>query len=529
MAKRNTPSIRTALQRARDEAEIARLQLETRRNKRRLEIMQKYDAVETNRLRRRAARETGDEGSIYDMTRRALGANLGRDLERNYSPARSLIHQFRVNCVGSLGKIRVNVEGGDDAADYFNSVWSKNCDFRTDMDWSTWLQNTLAGIIREGDQLTVFDDGITDDDSGKLLTWETDQIAPLQDSELLKAPDEYKGLIQDNGILRDGWGREVAYIASGKRGLSVIGNIDDATIFPRGIARLMRNPWRHNQGRGVPVMVTPAGNFVDIYEILTSELQTAKRAAKQWAYVQRSDAVTDWDDPGSAPEFLPENTGKTATEVDAEGANLATATGAKNYEKLEAFAGGFVDYIDPDDNVTIPDIKHPNKDIPAFLEAVHGFSGSALGMAAAYTRLRADTSYTAFRGDMIMSWVTFYWLQKRLERVAADWVGVRVLTWAMRKKLIKKLPDRWESKVSWTWPRMPEVDELDAQNAITAGLKNGTLDFAALLGPDWNRKLEDYAKQVDEIRRLGLPLSILEAKSGGMSNPKKDNGATQGE
>ena len=504
------------LQQAKEKAQIARLELQAKQDLRRAAVLARYDATDGNKSRRQPQIEWQSEGEIYDMTRRAMGCNLGRDLERNYSPARSIMVQFRVNVVGSQGKIRVNTDGGDEAADWFNEEWAKDCDFRSDMHWSDWLQNTLAGIIREGDQLTVFDDALTPDDTGKLLTWEADQIAPLSESIL---PEEYKSkrCTQDNGIIRDRMGRELAYIATGKRGRTVIDSMDDATIYPRGTARLMCNPWRHNQGRGVPAIVTPAGNFCDLYEILSSELQTAKRSAKQYANVKRGDAVTDYDNPTGGQAWLPENAGKDASTVAAEGANSAAAEGAKNYERLEAFAGGFVDYLAPGDEVQIPDLKHPNSNLTPFMDAVHGLSGSALGMAAAYTRLRADSSYTAFRGDMIMTWVTFYWLQKRMERIAADWAGVRAVKWAIRKGIIKPLPSKWEQSISWTWPRMPEVDQLDAENATAQALKNGTLDYAQLLGPDWERRLGDMAKQVEVIRNLGLPLGILEGKSGGMA------------
>lgn len=518
---------RTPLESARDKREIAEQNLQAEVARRRTKIVQEYDVLKANRARRQPAKETKDEGKIYDMTRRALGCNLGRDLERNYSPARSLLHQFRVNVVGSLGKMRLNISGGEEAADWFNGEWSKDCDFRSDLHWSDWLANTIAAIIREGDQLTVFDDQVTGEDTGKLLTWESDQIAPLTEG-LLKGT-KYDGAVQDNGILRDELGREVAYIATGKRGMIKLDKKEDFTIYPRGMARLMCNPWRQNQGRGIPALVTAAGNFVDMYELLASELQTAKRAAKQYAHVKRADAVTNWDDPTADPEFLPENAGQPPATVDAAGANETTGAGARNYEQLEAMAGGLVDYVDPADSIVIEDPKHPNANVPAFMDAVHGFSGSSMGIASAYTKLRADKSYTAFRGDMIMTWVTFYYLQKKMERIAADWVGVRAVQWAARKGIIGEPEKGWQSKISWTWPKMPEVDQLDYEQAVAQGLKNGTLDFAALLGPDWERRLEDYAKQVDKVRELGLPLDVLEGKSGGIVNPKKNGSAAEGQ
>jgi hypothetical protein len=133
--------------------------------------------------------------------------------------------------------------------------------------------------------------------------------------------------------------------------------------------------------------------------------------------------------------------------------------------------------------------------------------------------MRADSSYTSFRGDMIMTWVTFYWLQKWLERRAADWIARKALAWAVRRKQIAPLADQWERKLSWTWPRMPEVNQLDAENAVAAGLKNGTTDYSQLLGPDWRRRLEGLAEQIKTVRQLELPLRVLETASGGQVEP----------
>lgn len=507
---------------ARERHELAKLAFETRRFSR---LAAKYDATEPSRARRQPTRELTNEGAVYDMTRRLLGCNLGRDLERNYSPARSILHQMRVNVVGPLGKLRVNAPGGDDAGAWFNEVWSKDCDFRDDADFSTVLQNILASVIREGDVLAVVDDGVVEN-TGKLLTWESDQVAPLSDKAI--ADTKYPGATQDNGILRDSWGRVLAYISTGKRGLPVIDNAKDATIWPRDAARLIRNPWRLNQGRGVPSLLTPSTNFVDLYEILAGELATAKRAAKQYAFVRRTNAVTDWDSPASSPEFLPENDGRTSTDVATDGANQTTHT-AKNYEKLEALTGGLTDYLDPEDAVEFPPADRPNVHLPEFLAAVNGMAGSALGMAFAYTRLRADSSYTAFRGDMVLTWVTFRWLQKWLERRAADWIARKVITWAQRTGKIPALPAGWERALSWSWPVMPEVNELDAQKAIAQALKNGTTDYSTLLGPDWRKRLTDFAEMVETIRTLELPLAILETASGGTATqadktaPNKDD------
>jgi len=521
------PTRRTPLQVAQDREETSRLNLLADLHVKRREVLNKYDVVETNKARRQAKTETGGEGEIYDMTRRLRGCNLGRDLERNYSPAKGIMHQFRVNVVGSLGKMQLNIAGGEEATKWFNEIWSPDCDFRSELHFSDWLGNSLGGAMRDGDQLTVFDDGVVED-SGKLLTWESDQVAPVSDNVLrmiqseMQIPADVK-LVQDNGILRDKWGREVAYISSGKRGIAMYDKREDVTVWPRktGSVKLMRLPWRQNQGRGVPIMIASASNFLDLYELIASELMSAKRAAKQYGYVSREEAVANFDDPTADPEFLGENLGKTGATVDAEGANEATATGAKNYERFESFTGGYMDYISKGDTVNIPEIKHPNKEIAPFIDAVHGFSGSALGVASAYAKLRADKAYTAFRGDMVMTWVTWYWVQKILERMAADWVGIRALRWAMRHGKIANLAAGWEQSMSWTWPVMPEIDELKAAKAVEQQLKNGTTDWSKLLGPDWEKKLRSFGKQVNVVREILLPLGLLETKSGAPTTEEK--------
>jgi len=518
--------------RAKRDRDLARLELETVAIKKKTEYLQNYDVLNPNRLRKAATAERKSENETYDMSRRLKGAALGRDLERNYSPAKSIIHQIKVNVVGSMGKLRINKGDKDKekntdaqtATDWFNQVWSKDCDYRDDCDWSTTLGNYLAAVLREGDIAHLVDDGVTQNDSGQLLAWEADQCVPYATGTWpsVEYAGKEKGDIQDSGLIRDSFGRIKGFVVTGKRGETALSNVEDGTIYSRGIMRLTKNPWRVNQGRGVPSLITSAANFIDVYDILAAELQTAKRAAKQYGYVKRSEAVMDFDNPLLKTGYLPENDGQAQATADTQNANLAAATGARNYEQFEQFAGGLVDYLDKDDEVTFPDINRPNANLVAFMDAVNGMSGAAMGLARVYTTLQATSSYTAFRGEMIMTWITFRWLQKWLERNVCDWTAVRVLRWAMRKGEVPKLSAGWERRISWGWPKMPEVKEIDAQKAIAEALKNGTTDYSELLGPEWRKRLECFADMVDVIRDLNLPLSILETKSGGVTGPEPE-------
>ena len=510
----------TKLKQAQDKNEIAKLTLDTALRSRKLKFVNKYDATRPTVKRRQPVIERGNEDRIYSMRERGKGVNIGRDLERNYAPAKGIIHQFKVNVVGSLGKLQVNIKDGEDAGKWFNSDWSKDCDYRDDVHFSTNCQNVVASVMREGDLLAYVDDGLIED-SGKLVHWEADQIIPLSEKALLDAKG-YTKATQENGILRGKWGKVLAYVCSGKRGLTVIDDVKDALILKRESARLVKNPWRLNQGRGIPTILTSATNFQDLYEILSKELQSAKVAAGSYANVERADAVTDWDDPASNPEHLPENTGKTALEVAGESANDKDSTDP-NYDRLDSYTGGYVDYLVKGDKINIPDIKRPNVHLMEFCEVVLGHAGASVGLARAYTLLKADSSYTSFRGDMILSWVTFYAMQKWLERSYADWVARKVLTWAQRKKKIKPLAKGWEQTISWLWPDMPAVDELKEEQGKAQAIKNGTTDYSKLLGPDWRKKLKALADQLDFARDLALPLSAFEQKSGGAA-PSETNG-----
>jgi len=137
--------------------------------------------------------------------------------------------------------------------------------------------------------------------------------------------------------------------------------------------------------------------------------------------------------------------------------------------------------------------------------------------------LRADSSYTAFRGDMIMTWAgAFYPMQKLLERTFADHVAVKALTWGQRKGFVPMLPAGWEQSLSWQWPRMAEVDTAKQQTAIAQAIKNGVTDWSQLIGPDWMQHFDALAQQIEYARAKGIPLSNMETKSGGAIAPASE-------
>ena len=163
-----------------------------------------------------------------------------------------------------------------------------------------------------------------------------------------------------------------------------------------------------------------------------------------------------------------------------------------------------------------------------FIDFVMDSGGAAMGIAHAYTRLKADTSYTSFRGDMVMTWAgAFYPEQKDMEHDFLDWATIRAIKWNLRHGGFKNAPtDGWERKISWMLPKMPFIKELEERKANAQALKNGEVTYAELLGPGWLAKFEQLEKEINQIIERGLPLEILETKSGGATadnNQEEEN------
>lgn len=517
----------------------------------------KYDAVTgssgaagSGNKRRQAQVEIQEEGGkagILNNNQRLLAINLARDSERNYSVAKSIFKQLRNNVVGSDAKIQVNTNDdfAKEATEWFNKDFFVNCDFRSTEDFSKIARNVVAAKKREGDILVMFDDGsslnVKPEGTGKIICWDADQLAEVSDGDK-KLP---AGATQEGGVVRDQYGREIGYIVAKKRGSQQV-NFEDASFFRRdpdnedaNSVKLIKSTYRVNQGRGTADMLSSIADLLDCYEMRSKELQSAKVAAALAGTITREEAVEDFDDErfdptadnsddsAGATNTLPENQTKPVT-----------------YERMENLTGGYFDYLAKGDKLELHDIKRPNVHMAEFLDHVTDAAGAVFGFAHAYSRMKADTSYTAFRGDMILSWVSIYVEQKDLEREFLDWVAVRAIRWAIKTKRITAVaPIGWEKKLSWHLPVMPFVDELKERQGNAAALKNAEKDFSELLGPQWKDKMDALAEQVAYAREKGLDwLGIFEAKSGGtmtggneptlqeeMTPGKQDNGDTEDE
>jgi capsid protein len=511
MAKRN--AVETA--RARYEA----LSYEVK--SRRLEnVLAKYDAVDSStssKKRRQPVIETQDDHQLLTSAGRLRSVGLARDLQRNFVDAAAHLRQFRNAAVGDGPKLAIQTDDEDLNADidhWFNNIYAHNCSARDRLTLRMLVGLVLQSVKREGDVVIAFDDFLNDD--GRLWFWESDQICNMREADFKKntqfpVDQDYS---QDEGVIYDVNGREVGYIVSWKRGQMEV-SAEDATILPVGVAVMIRDPWRLNQRRGVSEMLNPGAMYQDSYEILSKELQSAKVAAGLAGVVKRQEGAEMFLlDQGTDPESIIDNTASSV---------VTTPVIPKNYDNLEALTGGYMEYIDPEDEVNILNWDRPNINLKDFLDRVTTSAGASLGLAKTYATLTPAGSFTAFRGDMLLTWSQFGWDQKTLEQLALDWIATKAIGWAIRKGLLSNIPADFAQRLFWQWPKMPSTDPLKTQKSTSESLANLTTDYAAELGPNWKKKLERAAEQRAMLEEVGLiyPRHPWQDPENGVSNQEE--------
>lgn len=492
----------------------------------------KFDvlALHAQRKRRQPLIETLTEEKILRLYDRLRGINLCRDLERNFTAAKAMLNQRKLNVVGNGPKLRMHTgspEANERIASWFNTSWAKNCDFRGDlqddgsvaggMHLAEHVQLALAALTREGDTLCVFDDGLIEN-TGKILWFEADQFPRLSDLETA-APKPWNSYRQESGVLFDRWGRVAAYVAHSGHGKSEVNyDPENVMIVPASKGRFLKRVWRFNQLRGTAEMLTTAADLQDMYELRSSEIQTGKVGSKFAGVVKKESAADEM-------QFRREQTAEAQYDPTlAQPADGLPNTGV-SYDRLEALTGGFMEYMEPGDEFKLLDFNRPTINFIESVNAILRGAGAAMGLSKTYTTLNTESSYTAFRGDMLLSWAQFYADQKFLERHLMDWLACRAIKWAAASgQLGVELPEGWESAMSWAWPQMPAVDPLKESMAHANDIKHAFASYSEILGPDWKKTIHQLAEEIREIKDQQLPAMAFENQKDGLRFTNSANG-----
>ena len=513
----------------------------TTTQKRLQSISMKYDAITrpTRGTNSRPSVELKDERGQHNPMEWAKGVASARDLERNFAGTKALLRQKRVLCVRQGPKLAV--KSGSDAFDaaatgFFNEDWAKSCDSRDDLHFGDFIGLSLTAAYREGGLLVMFDDLVRND--GGLMAWEVDQLAEVEPKEWPAyatarniTEDDGTPYIQNNGAVLDAWGRVHGYIVTRKRGFSRV-SPEEATYLPRwhqrwnpnGSARLFKLPWRVNQYHGTPDLFAIANEQWDIYEMKRAELASAKAASRRVAFVETGEesemgVIRALQKAGMTPDQLDQVlSGSGSEDEQAQAKALVEQALGNRYDTLESELGAILEYGNPGDKLTMHQHDRPAASVRDWADNAQEVSGAALGLARSRATWKAQGSYTAFRGEELMTWEGAQFDQKALERSLCDFCAIKAIGWAIaRRQITETAPAGWERRLAWTWPQMQEVDEERAERAIDLRLKGGRTDYGQVVGPGWKNHFEALEVQLDDARERNLPLGILEMKSGGAS------------
>lgn len=460
---------------------------------------------------------TGEDGILGHRDRSKL-TNMHRDMVRN-SPTRvSQDQQVRVNVVGNVGgKVYANFpDGFEDAAEevrtFVNRKWGRHCEFSFGHDFNWVLKTALSSMDTDGNVILVFDDGILSggNGTGRIRAFEGDEIANLKASDFSRFFDETH--VQSQGFVYDQLGRFVGcFVSSSQRGVAefdVKKKSDEPSFeFDKGVLVLRRDPvfsvepnWvkigeerRFNQGRAVSSLSAAINCLVDLHETVASESQAAKINAQLVGQILR-DASADIDD--EAPGF----------EDAADGDSTEMPKTVEFTTKELSAIGAHLDQMPEGLKVDLFDTKRPNPNIEAYIEFLSGLAGGTRGLARVYSTMRAQTSYTAYRGEQAITQPTFEEKQKMLEREVCDPLVRLAIRWGVKVGEIKaELPDGWESMLSFVWPEMPEIDEVKAQNAIALKLKNGLTSLHRLMKPgEYDAVRRERQQEIADYKADGL-------------------------
>ena len=495
-----------------------------------------YEAVSQpfSSQRRAATVETSGEDKQLTPVQRNQLVNLGRDMMRNAPERVMQDQQLRVNTVGwEGGKLYASFpkeyrDAAEEVKHYFNKVWSLKAEFTFRKNFNWILKTALTAQDVGGNAVLVFDDGILTggNGTGRVRGFEADEIAEIPQSEFEKRFP--KGWTQSRGFIYNQCGMFCGLFAStSQRGKAVFDpsagfvtlRLDpfDDEATPNFI--LLGDMRRFNQGRAVSPLVSALTALVDLHETVASEAQAAKLNAQMVGQILESEtAEAEDEEPGfsdreveDATQALPDTVKFTTKELKAIGAHF--------------------DKLPPGLKIELLDTKRPNLNIIAYVEHVTGVIGATRGLARVYATLKAQTSYTAFRGEQAISEQSFRESRKDMERNVCDPIARLVIARAVRLGLIKeKLPEHWGEMLAWNWPKMIEVNEKDAQSALKLKLENGVTSLTRELGPgEMERILDERRREKELFDEAGLIYPGTVTASGQIVGEEDDGGEDDGE
>ena len=489
--------------------------------------------------------EHGPETSQLTASERNRLIALARNAERNSDKLEGIIRQLELNVIG--------VEGGkavftfpDEFKDEGDKIqvafakWARAAEYFDDFNLQKVLKLVLRTLLIGGDCVLVFDWDVTDSSTGQIISFEPDCIGDLEDGEFKKHFPKYR---QYQGIIKNEAGKTVGVVCSwSERGQTEYRLTDEhgnraawTMIKPAGVAwedcpfTIVRTVARFNQMRGMSRLWSGLGTVVDLSDLQGYEVQTAKKNSQTIAQVLQQAE----DDEGELSEEMdPDAEAPVVDDADGEPGAEGEAVKDDDAEQIPLDldeiegAGCIYDVMPPGVKMELLDTKHPNNNLIEFSKWLHGGVAFAVGLGNVHASGKADSSYSAAMAELLISSREFRDEFHELEVSVLDWVLSNWSRKAQAEGLIaddSKLPPDWRHAcVTWQQPLERTIDPVKEQNALSIGLKNGTILYRDKLGPDWKNKILSFADEVKFFKDNKLPHPAFETISGSVVSVDED-------
>ena len=401
--------------------------------------------------------ERGDEIDILDRSKRDKLLNIARNQVRNSSTFAATLKQFDLNAVGREGgKATFSVGSDADNAALREAfgAWARSCEFYDGKRLNDLLRVVLKTYLIGGECVLLFDDGLIED-SGKVVLFEPDEMGNLSDADFAAHfPSTWQML--DGHILNEN-GRLVGVVVSRYHRGEKEYPWDESYKLVRdanapdseSLWLNPRNMWRASQVIGVSPIASSLASVVDLEDLCNYELQSAKKNSQTLAQVIQD--KQDDEVPG-AFEGGADVAAMTDDEASAAAAEEASAAPAVSLDRIKG-AGCLYEVMPEGTRLDLLDTKHPNPNMPAYIDWQAGRAVAPLGLSRMFATLKVEGSFSACQGEINMSWPAFEDAQNFLEQIC-DWIITRWARWAARRgELPVAVPANIARHVSWSWPR----------------------------------------------------------------------------
>lgn len=488
-----------------------------------LRLTQTYRAVDDSHNRKkRSAPAIEFKGEDEQLTGhgRLKSIAKARDVRRNYGAAKAQENQTWLNVVGTCPKVIAHLDDetqSEEWSGWFNGWFAKHCDGRGELHLGDQARLTLSSVKRDGDILCYFDsNGAIPNAEGTLWYWEADQLPELPEKDFkthekeirqrLAIPDSTE-IKQSDGLITDDYGRAIGYIVSKDRGCygKYVAKYNDVTLLPFEDSRLLINPWRINQKRGVSDTIEIANLWQDLERFTEALVQRsivqsylALEVRKKDGIVEGRGNITSTENPNGTPTIASDD--------------LDGAARYKNFEKLSMNA---IEYGSQGDEIISHQLAGDLPDAQQLIDFMLNSGGWSQGLSRMYATGRADASYSASMAESNMTWAMFEWWQKWDERYYFDWVADKAFGWATRTGRVTPAPvSQWMDNYSWhNWPTRRAINPMQEANARKVDLETGAINYENIHGPYWKKVLAKLGEQIKWSRDNGFFSPLFEIKN----------------